>query len=114
MALDVTSQVSTSFKRGTTIVASDISSYAASSAEMVILDYAIADQVSDQSVGLGPIAAADFMLLISDRQVSVKINGALAAVACKQLVLTGSNVSSLSISNASGGTANLRIFMTGA
>jgi hypothetical protein len=73
----------------------------------------VANGVTDQAISLGALTTAVTVLLISDTAITFKVNGAAVGVACKTLLLTAAAVTSLSVSNASGAAAVLRIHLLG-
>lgn len=62
----------------------------------------------DQAINLNAIQG-EKLVLLSDQTISVKLNGSATALQCKMLFLDGAAVTSLSISNASGSVANVRL-----
>lgn len=78
----------------------------------------VADSTTDQAVTL-PDVATDYLIILSDREISVKLNGSSDSQVlkpktpgkkCLVLMIRGT-VSGLSISNASGSPANLDLIM---
>lgn len=76
----------------------------------------ISDGTTDQAIAL-PDAATDYLLIFTDREVSIKLNGSSDALVLRPrangtktpvFVMRGT-ISALSISNASGGDANVDI-----
>jgi hypothetical protein len=68
----------------------------------------IADSTTDQAINFNNISTPEYLLLLSDQQVSIKINGS-SAILTKKLYLEGTSLSSLSVSNSSGSVANIRL-----
>lgn len=68
----------------------------------------IADGTVDQAVGLNGLTGEKFVL-ISDQTISVKLNGSSDAIQCTTLMLDGGAITSLSISNSSGETAEVTL-----
>lgn len=62
----------------------------------------------DQAVQLNGIEG-EKLVLLSDQTISVKLNGSATAIQCKMLVLDGAAVTSLTVSNASGQVATVRL-----
>lgn len=73
----------------------------------------VADAVTDQAVSLGPLTTAQLVLILSDKTVSFKLNGSVTALACTSLLLTNAAVTAITVTNASGATASLRIVLLG-
>lgn len=83
------------------------------------LKSSIADATVDQVIAL-PANPSDYLLIFSDQNISVKLNGISTAIAlkaktpgtkCPVLVLRAS-ISALSISNSSGNAANVDIILS--
>lgn len=68
----------------------------------------IPDGASDQVINLNGIEP-DKLLILSDKEISIKINGSSTAIAVKKLFLDETNITSLSVSNSSGETATVRL-----
>lgn len=74
----------------------------------------IDDGAVDQAVAL-PDATTDYLILLTDRQISVKLNGSATALVLKPKVagkktpvmLIRGDITSLTVSNASGAAANV-------
>jgi hypothetical protein len=81
--------------------------------EQTVQGVEVANGAVDQAISLGGVTTASLLLLISDQAVSVKVNGAAAGIACRTLLLTGAAATSLSVSNSSGATANVRVYLLG-
>lgn len=73
----------------------------------------IATGVTAQVLSLGAITTVSELLLISSVTVSIKINGSLTALAGKVFLLSGAAITSLTISNASGSTAQVQLVLAG-
>lgn len=67
----------------------------------------------DQVISLGLVSTATLVMLISSQPITVKLNGAATGLLLTNLVLTGAAVTSMTISNASGSTANIRLQLFG-
>jgi hypothetical protein len=72
------------------------------------LEIDISDGVSDQAINFNGITADKFYLK-SDQSISIKLNGSGDAIACSGLIYMECTVSSLTISNSSGSSANITI-----
>lgn len=76
----------------------------------------IADAVTDQSITL-PDVSCDYLLILIDRQVSIKLNGSVDAIILKPRAngtkslgfFTKGSITELSMSNASGATAKIDV-----
>lgn len=84
--------------------------------EVFRLQTSIADQTTDQAISL-PDANTDYLLIFTDTEISVKLNGSATAITLKPrssgkktpaLVLRG-DITGLTISNSSGGAANVDV-----
>ena len=77
---------------------------------------AIANGVSDQTIPL-PDANTDYLLISCDQEISIKVNGSATAQTCKPktagaktpVFFWRGDITALTISNASGNTANVDI-----
>jgi len=81
----------------------------------------IADAVTDQAISLGFVTTVKGLLIESDRAITVKINGSDTGLPIGHtadeggaLLLTATSVTTLTLSNASGETANIYISLPGA
>lgn len=88
--------------------------------EATIHHMEVADATVDSAVNLGGLTTCKQLFIIADRQVSVKINGGDTGVPIGHtateggsLCLPATSITSLSISNASGATANVDFIMSG-
>lgn len=68
----------------------------------------IADATVDQAIALNGIVG-EKLVLTSDQTISIKLNGSGTAIQTTLLVLDGANITSLSVSNASGAEANVTL-----
>jgi len=66
---------------------------------------------TDQAINFNGITTAEYLVILSDQPISVKIDGSTTALQLTRLYLDGSSLSSLHISNSSGETANIRIMI---
>jgi hypothetical protein len=73
----------------------------------------VPDAAVDQAVNLAGLTTIQTLLVISDRALSYKLNGASVALAFKNLLVTDASLTALSLSNASGGMATVRVYMLG-
>jgi len=80
----------------------------------------LADGATDQAVALGGLATVQGLLIISDRLISVKINAGSVGVPIGHtaaeggvLALPATEITSLSLTNASGEVANVYLSMVG-
>jgi len=89
----------------------DVQSEAHDEAKSELME--VANNTVDAAIPLGGLTTVEALLIISDQDVSFKINGGNTGVPCKSLMLWGCAITALSISNASGETANVRVLMTG-
>lgn len=62
----------------------------------------------DQIISLNNIATPEYLFIMSDQLISVKINGS-PSIQIKRLYIDGTSLVSLSISNSSGQLANVRL-----
>ena len=77
---------------------------------------AIPDATTDLAIAL-PDAASDYLVIFTDQEISIKLNGSATAITLKPKIATKKTpvtflrgtISSLSISNASGAVANVDI-----
>ncbi len=67
----------------------------------------------DMVVPLGEVTPAKDILLDSDQELSVKINTSTVAIPFKALALVGTSVTALTVSNASGNLAKLKVTLKG-
>jgi len=76
----------------------------ASLTKATVLDLAVAHSVSDQAVPFGSVTTAKAILIFSSANLSVKLNGAAAAIQFgTELVMYGNTaITSASLTNASG------------
>lgn len=78
--------------------------------------YEVADSTSDESINFAGLTTATAVLLRSDQTVSFKINGgdtAIQLTANGLFVLFNTSITSLTISNSSGSTANVTVVLAG-
>ena len=78
--------------------------------------FEIANGASDTDIFPSQITTVDFLVLRSDQAITIKQNSSSTDVtvdAKKPLLITGGNLTALTISNASGSTANIRRFAAG-
>jgi len=82
-------------------------------------EYEVATATSDQDIAFNltnGITTIDLMLIKSDQTISYEINGADTTITldagCVH-VLWGTNITALTVTNASGSTANLKILIAG-
>ena len=80
----------------------------------------LADSVTDQAVNFGTVTTAKSARIQSDRQISVKINGGDTGVIIGNVATVGwtlqldaTAITSLSLTNASGGAASVKIQLPG-
>lgn len=80
-------------------------------------DYPVATATTDGEISLGSITTADVFYIYSDQQITYKLNGADTACtldAGRFHLHWGDAVTALTITNASGSTAYLKILFAGA
>ncbi len=78
----------------------------------------VADSVTDQAVAL-PDPSSDYLVILTDRDISIKINGSTTALVLKTrangkktfVYYTKGPISALTVSNASGAVANIDILV---
>ena len=73
----------------------------------------VANGSTDLAVPLGGLTTVKALLIISNQDVSFKINGGNTGVQVKTLFLRDCAVTALTVSNASGSTADVRILAVG-
>ena len=87
-------------------------------AEATIQHIIVANGASDTSVGLGGVTTADVVYLKSDQQLTINFNSSsgtdITIDANRPALLTGTSVTALYVSNASGSNANVDIKFWGA
>lgn len=71
----------------------------------------IATGVSDQAVGLGGCASADMLCIITDQEVSIKLDGSSDAITIESVFISSGKHTAVTISNASGSTATVDILV---
>jgi len=81
--------------------------------ELVTQMVEVADAASNQAISLGGLTTAETVLLVSDTPITFKVNGAADGVACTILLLLEAAVTSLTVSNASGQAAIVRVHLAG-
>jgi hypothetical protein len=81
--------------------------------EMTIQFVLVANGAVDQAVSLGPVTTGQMVLIVSDKEVSVKFNGAAAGIAGKVFFLSGAAITSIAVSNSSGVAAKIRVHILG-
>ena len=69
------------------------------------------DATVDEAVEFGGVTTAETVLIVSDVEISVKVNGAAAGIAGTMFLFTGASITELEISNASGGDALVRVYV---
>jgi hypothetical protein len=82
--------------------------------------YRVADGTTDQSINFSGITSPQMVALLSDQLISIKLDGGSAIPIKKPsgwdygyFLLTTDDLDTLTLSNASGYTANVKIFMVG-
>jgi len=89
-----------------------------SSAEKCDFDYALATASTNTAITLGSITTATWLYVYSDQAISVNINSntetAKSVLANKPLFISGTSITALYVTNASGSTANMKIKAGGA
>lgn len=76
----------------------------------------ISDGVTDQAVSFGTVSTAKVLIVASDKQISLKLNGgseSLSLSANGVMVLFNVSITGLSISNSSGATATVDVLILG-
>ena len=84
--------------------------------EANIRKYEVADSTTDEAVNVAGVAAVDVFAVKSDQAVSYKLNGSSDAVTLDANgfhALFGTNITAMTVTNASGSTANIEILMAG-
>jgi hypothetical protein len=78
--------------------------------------YEVADETEDETINLTGIAAVDIFYIESDQAVTIKINGSSDSItidANAPYLTMGTNITAATISNESGSTADVKIFIAG-
>ena len=78
--------------------------------------YLVADATSDESVDLAGIATVDVFLITADQDITYKLNGSSDAITLDANgvhILFGTSITAVTVSNASGSTANVTVFFAG-
>ncbi len=101
-------------KDGTVIEQTESFSASASVNETTSQTIQILDAVTDQSINLGGVATTEVFLLETDQEITIKLNGSSDAITIDSFIALGGTVTALTISNASGSTANVTIKAGGA
>src|SRR5437879_2818719 len=73
----------------------------------------IATGVSNAAVSLGGLTTATTLAMFSDEPVTVKLNGEATGHLCANLLLTSAAITAITLSNASGSTATVRLHLLG-
>jgi len=89
----------------------DIADEAHDEAQMQYME--VANGATDLAVPLGGLTTVEALSIVSDQSVSFKINGGSVGIPCKSLTITGAAITAMTISNASGQIANLKMAMVG-
>lgn len=85
-------------------------------AEWVIDRRSVATAVSDQALAFGRVAAAKVLAVVSDQEITLKVNSESTGQTGKKFLLVNEDgdITSATISNASGSTASIDIIIAGA
>ncbi len=82
--------------------------------------YRVADGTTNQAIDLGGLAEAKFLLVQTDREVTIRSNGVNEVVVAPPddfdfgyMLVTTSDITSLDVSNSSGGTAAVIVQLAG-
>jgi len=73
----------------------------------------IPDNTSDQAITLGPLTTIQAVLVISDQPVTFKINGDSNGFEARGFLAWGAAITAMTVSNASGKLAVLRLIRVG-
>ena len=87
--------------------------------EQAVIENTVLTGVTDQAVSLGGITTVTMLVIILDDQLDgtlkFKINGSDTDIPCEQMiVIFGTAITSITVSNDSGNTARYTAFMAGA
>jgi len=96
-------------KDGTVIEQTEAFSASASVNETTSQLIQVADSVTDQTINLGPVATSEVFMLETDQTITIKLNGSSDAITVDSVFVLGGTVTALTVSNASGSTANLTV-----
>jgi len=91
--------------------ANDLADEAHEEAQMQYMKVAIG--AVDLAVPLGGLTTVEATNIVSDQVVSFKINGSTVGVSCRSLTISGATITALTVSNASGVLANLKLVAVG-
>lgn len=93
------------------VLAKFLKSLASSSAwtEVTRDRIAVATGVSDQVLNLGGCASADILCIMTDEEVSIKLDGSSDAITIGSVFISSGGHTAATISNASGSTATVDI-----
>ena len=85
--------------------------------ESLVQNYEIATGVTDEAISIGGVATIDVLFLESDQAITLNINSStgtdITVDANKPLLITGTSITALYVSNSSGSTANIRYVLLG-
>lgn len=114
MAVDTKAALAVTLTSNNKTIGYDSQTITETAPESITQTMVIPAQTTDLSVGLGPVTAAQTVYITSDQYISAKINGALTGVRFKTFLLMGSDLASITLSNALTQPANVTIYITGA
>ena len=72
---------------------------------------AVADGVSDQALNLGGCASADILCIMTDQEISIKLDGSGDAITIASVFISSGGHTAVTISNASGSVAIVDILV---
>jgi formate-dependent phosphoribosylglycinamide formyltransferase (GAR transformylase) len=115
MAVDYSVQGAVSVRPADTTQAIDNDSFVVQDTESEFISqvYSIANLAVDQVIALGPLAAAAMLYIVSDQEVTFKLNGDLVGFPAKVFILQSTAITAITVSNASGALATIRVVATG-
>jgi len=79
-------------------------------------NYEVATGTTDGAISLGPVTTATVVYVKSDQTVTVKHNASATAITITAngfILLFNTSVTALTVTNASGSTANMKIYFAG-
>ena len=114
MPVETKANVAITLSANTKVIGYDTQSVTETAPESITQTMVIPAQTTDLAVGLGPVTMASTVYIMSDQFISAKINGALTGIRFKMLLILGSDLASMTLTNALTQPANVTIYITGA
>lgn len=74
----------------------------------------VSNGATDQALSLGPVADATGFTLETDETITIKLNGSSDAITVNSILVLYGSVTAITVSNASGSDATLKVMVGGA